>query len=349
MVGLSHVVLRRLVKEYLPQGARTIWPTEMLNSRRLPHEVFSRVPECSRHDSETDLVPQILGNDEAEISKSVARLESEWGASGIDINMGCPVRKALSHNYGVALMGDGSYARDVVEMTVRNTKLPVSVKLRASGAPGAHSSAPTGGARDAVADREFLLKFASGLVDAGAEWLTLHPRRAEQKRRGLADWTMIKDLRDNVSVAVIGNGDVQEASDVFRMLDETGCDAVMVGRALTARPWLLWQVGEKLGWPEPKGRIGERAPQGREQEGLEFFRASLRFVQILKEYAWGDDLLVRKARFYFKNACPWLEFGHDLESRLSRAKNLDEIEETIRSFFAAGAEHHLAGRSDLRY
>lgn len=330
MVGLTHVGFRLLLKNYLPPGARTIWPTEMLNSRRLPHEVFSRVPECSRHPLETDLVPQILGNEESEIARSVKRLEDEWGASGIDINMGCPVRKALTHNYGVALMGDAQYARDVVSMTVRNTRLPVSVKLRA-----------------ADAGTEVLFRFAEGLVAAGAEWLTLHPRRAEQKRRGSADWSMIRDLRQVVPVAVIGNGDIQHADDVFRMLDETGCDAVMAGRALTAKPWLFWQVGERLGWPAPLGREGERAPQTPEAEGQEFGRALQMLLGILRELPWGEDLLVRKFRFYLKNACPWLEFGHALEAKMSVVKSLAEAHQVTALFFSQAQT--MSRQTDLRY
>ena len=87
MVGLSHVALRMAVREYLPQGAVTMWPTEMLTSRRLPIERFDLVPEVLRSPIETHMVPQILGNEEEPIRKSVARLENEWGASGIDINM----------------------------------------------------------------------------------------------------------------------------------------------------------------------------------------------------------------------------------------------------------------------
>src|SRR5262245_8365908 len=119
MVGLSHVALRHLVKAYLPEGARTIWPTEMLSSWRLPRENVGHTPETFRESDESHLVPQILGNEEEPIAESVRRLV-EWGAAGVDVNMGCPVKKALRHNYGVALMGDAEYAAHVVRITVRN-------------------------------------------------------------------------------------------------------------------------------------------------------------------------------------------------------------------------------------
>ena len=361
MVGLSHVALRSVVREYLPPCAVTTWPTEMLNSRRLPHENFNLVPEVLRSDDETHLVPQILGNEEEPIRLSVERLEKEWRASGIDINMGCPVKKALSHNYGVSLMGDSAYAAEVVRMTVRSTSLPISVKLRAGSKtpvprkPDSRVGAwPAPTIKEEVDGVDFLLKFASGLVDAGAESLTLHPRTAEQKRRGFADWDQIRILRENVPCAVIGNGDVQTADDVFRMLDETGCDAVMVGRALTARPWLLWQVGRRLGWPDPVGREGEKPPETSEEEGREFGRVVLNVIDRLLQFHpplekanWSDELLLRKTRFFLKNSAPWLLFGHGLEARASKAKTMLEARASIEDFFKV--KHEMGRRTDLRY
>lgn len=334
MVGLSHIAFRQLVRDYLPADAVTIWPTEMLNSRKLPIENLNATAETLRSLNETDLVPQILGNEESAIAKSVARLESEWGASGIDINMGCPVRKALSHNYGVALMGDPQYAREVVRMTVRNTRLPVSVKLRAG-----HQN-----------DVQFLTDFVKGLEDAGASWLTLHPRTAEMKRRGRADWDQIRHVRAEIKIPIIGNGDVQTADDCIRLLDETGCDMAMVGRALTARPWLFWQVGEALGRPTPLGREGLRAPQTEEEEGAEYGRALTRFLELLNE-AYGqkpfsEDLALRKFRFFVRTGSPWLQFGHDLYARSTRAKTIAEMFDMLGVFFAR--EQRMSKHTELR-
>jgi tRNA-dihydrouridine synthase B len=354
MVGLSHAALRRVVKSYMPSSARTLWPTEMLNSRRLPHENFAVVPEVRKFADETNLVPQILGNEAMPIQLSCARLESEWGASGIDVNMGCPVRKAIAHNYGVSLMGDEGYAREVVAMTRAATKLPISVKLRAG---------PQG-------DPEFMKRFSRGLIEAGAEWLTLHPRTAEQKRRGRADWSLLRDLRENVDVAVIGNGDVQLAEDVVRMLKETDVDAVMIGRAATARPWIFWQLGEEWGWPEPTGREGQRAPRSPDEEGREYGRMLLEFIDALEAIYplphedesdlawservaagakphWSEDLVLRKLRFFVKNGAAWLSFGLDLEARLSRCKTLREARTTVQAFFQQDIA--MTSRTELRY
>lgn len=340
MVGITHVALRLVVRDYLPAGAFTIWPTEMLNSRRIPDENLAETPEAMRAEVETGLVPQILGNEESFIARSVEKLQM-WGAEGIDINMGCPVQKALKHNYGVALMGDAQYAAQVVRMTVKHSQVPVSVKLRA----GAQS------------DFEYLYQFVLGLREAGASWICLHPRTAAQKRRGSADWNQIQKLRQLVDFPVIGNGDIQVAEDVFSMLDQTGCDLAMAGRALAARPWMLWQVGEKLGFGSPSTvdelELGvwdselqaRRPPKTDVEEGAEYGKCLLKLIRLSKQY-FGESLALRKVRFYVRMTSVWLLFGHSLISVTTKAKNLEELEEGVRSFFSKPVE--MLPRTQLR-
>lgn len=323
MVGLSHVALRATVRRYLPLGAKTIWPTEMLNSRRLPHERLGETFETFRHPNENGLVPQILGNEPDPIQKSLAALEV-WGAEGVDINMGCPVRQALRHNYGVALMGNADYAAQVVRLTVKSTSLPVSVKLRA-------------GLQN---DESFLFRFVEGLERAGASWFSLHPRSAEQRRRGFADWGQIRRVRERVSVAVIGNGDVQTADDVLEMHEETGCDMVMIGRALTARPWLVWQVAYKLGYPVSK------PPETPEEEGREFGCAALFFLEQLQLH-FPVEAGLKRLHFHLRNSTPWLEFGHALAASISRAQSYQEAKDRLELFFLH--EQRMFQRTDLRY
>lgn len=329
MVGLSHIGLRLYVKRYMPAGAQSIWPTEMLNSRKIPLQTMGSTLETLKAPEESGLVPQILGNEEKPISESVAALEA-WGAEGIDINMGCPVQKALRHNYGVALMGDSTYAAEVVRMAVRGTKLPVSVKLRAGfqGDPG------------------FLGDFVTGLEDGGASWICLHPRKGEQKRRGDADWSQIKMVREKVSLPVIGNGDIQTAADVIRMIKETDCDMVMIGRALTARPWLLWQLGEEWGWPAPKGFEGREAPRTPEEEGAEFGRGVEFYISLLEKY-FPLEAGLKRLNFFLKNAHPWLEFGHALAASITRAHTYAEAQERVQLFFKMSQSMSL--KTDLRY
>lgn len=331
MVGLSHTSFRRLLQYYLPANAQLIWPTEMLNSRRIPGEILGKTPETYRHPEDQGyLVPQLLGNEEEPLKQSVEKLEA-WGASGIDINMGCPVSKALKHNYGVALMGDAGYAADVVRMVSRWAKVPVSVKLRAMES----------------GDREELKAFVEGLIEAGASWLTLHPRRGSQKRRGEADWAQIAWLREQISCALIGNGDVQTADDADRMLKETGCDAVMVGRALTARPWLFWQWGEENGlWQAPASHGGAKAPRDADEEAKEYGIALRLLLQYMKEDLPSEALALRKFHFFVKTGSVWLNFGQELCGITHRAQSIETLDRDLKEFFKQ--ELLMSARTELR-
>lgn len=322
MVGLSHVALRAVIREYLPQGFQTIWPTEMLSSWKIPRECLENTNETKRDPDETGLVPQILGNEEEPIKQTVEKLVA-WGAEGIDINMGCPVQKALRHNYGVALMGDAKYAADVVAMTKKNSSVPVSVKLRA-------------GIQN---DFLYLQDFTEGLVQSGADWITLHPRTAEQKRRGRADWSQIARLKSVLKVPVIGNGDIQSSEDVFSMLNETGCDMVMAGRALAAKPWMVAQVAAKL-----DGRPSF-VPSTPEEEAREYGRSLLRLIFHMKRH-FSEEQALRKFRFHVRTTCVWLDFGHALVSLCHKEKTLSGIEKALPNFFTQNLQ--MFARTDLR-
>lgn len=318
------MVLRRIVRSYLPPSAKTIWPTEMLSSWKIPKENVGATAETLKDPEEDGLVPQILGNEEKPIAETVQRL-TLWGAHGIDINMGCPVQKALKHNYGVALMGDPEYAARVVEMTRKSTGLPISVKLRA-GQQG---------------DFQFLKDFVSGLVGSGADYVCLHPRTAAQKRRGTADWQQIAKIKSEVRVPVIGNGDIQTAEDVDAMISKTGCDLVMSGRALAARPWMVLQVAENWGWDTGQAL----APRTPEEEGAEYGKVLVRFLDEAVQ-AFGENLGLRKFRFHVKMTSVWLDYGHSLMSLCNQHKESSELKLDIQEFFSRSQA--MASRTQLR-
>lgn len=316
MVGLTHVAMREAARVYLPKGAKTIWPTEMLSSYKLPNQKLSQVSMAKISEGEQNLVPQILGNEEAPIQRTIEILKG-LGAVGIDINMGCPVKKALKHNYGVSLMGDPEYAAEVVKFAVTASELPVSVKFRA-------------GLQN---DKEVLKKFALGIQKAGASWVTLHPRTSAQKRRGRADWTQIKYLKEILDIPVIGNGDVQNIQDYHKMKEDTGCDMVMIGRALTVRPWMMWQLGEDLGLEPPLGFEGLKAPRSGYEEGAEFGKHLFRFVTHLYEY-FDEREAMKHFRFYLRISHVWLMFGHELARRSTVCKNQKDCLALIADFFS---------------
>ncbi len=327
MVGLSHIGLRAVAREYLPEGAVTIWPSEMLNSRRVPHENLEETPAAMKLEDESVWIPQILGNEEVAIRKSVEKLLS-YGAKGIDINMGCPVKKALRHNYGVALLGDPDYAAQVVKMAKIDTQIPVSVKLRVG----------------EQKDWGSMVKFVKGLEASGADWLTFHPRTSAQKRRGRADWGQIQKLKEILSIPLIGNGDVQTVEDALSMIEQCEVDMVMVGRAMTVRPWILWQFGEHLGWPNPPGKSG-KAPRTPIEEGKEYGVFLKKVLKVMEEN-FSESYAIRKFQFLVRTGAPWLKFGQFLFSKVTLAKSIEQTEKALEDFFSSPQE--MIQKTELR-
>ena len=328
MVGISHVAFRARERQYLPAGCCTLLFTEMLSSRRLPSERIGSTPlTYVMPEGETDLVPQLLANEDRFIAQSVRKLEA-IAPAGIDINMGCPVKQALSHNWGVALMGDIGYAAEVVRTARRHVSEPLSVKMRS----GLTENIP------------YLLAFVKEMEESGADWVTLHPRIQPQGRRGRASWEAISKARDAVRIPVVGNGDIQTAEDILAMREATGCDGVMVARAATARPWIFWQVGEALGWPPPAGREGERAPATPEEEGREYGRALLFFLDRLEERFTTEEAL-KRLRFFVAWGHRWLPFGHHLWALTTKAHDLPTARSFICRFFES--PHMMVPRTAL--
>jgi len=326
MVGLSHVALRQTVARYVPAGRRTLLFTEMLSSRRLPTERIGDRPETA-FVADEPLVPQLLANEERFIDASLRKLEGMRPAA-IDINMGCPVTKALKHNWGVALMGDPRYAEDVVRTTVRHSRWPVSVKMRT-------------GLSD---DPEYLIDFARMLEEAGAAWLTIHPRIASQQRRGQPRWEYIARVRDAVAIPVIGNGDVQTADDALALLRETGCDGVMIGRAAAARPWIFWQIAQALSLPPPSGREADAAPADGWGEGAEYALALDAFIGVCeREFQTADA--IKRLKFFAHWGGRWLDFGHELWRRMTNVVDLDGARSVGREFFSV--PQRMAARTTL--
>lgn len=333
MVGLTHYAVRASVAEFLPDPTQALWSTEMLNSRRVASQRIHETPETYFYDAANGVYPQLLANEEEFIRISVPRLES-WGAKAIDINMGCPVKKALKHNYGVALMGDPVYAAEVVRMTVKYAKVPVSVKLRASGMKpiveeeGARLSNKERdrlNEKNSEVDFEYLVKFIEGLYEAGASWITIHPRTAEQKRRGDANWGLVLRLKEyfkNTPYAtrgIIANGDIQTRSDIRDMFEATGADRIMIGRALMAKPWLI------------EGKLNDPEPDPFEQGDLygKFLKS------VVAKFAEHYELQagMRRMRFLIVYSRPWVDFGEYLYGRVMASTTYEELAQAMVKFF----------------
>jgi tRNA-dihydrouridine synthase B len=318
MVGLTNVAFREMIRAYVPQGLKVLTFTEMLSTRRLPNEKLETTNEAKCAPGEEFFIPQILGNEEKFIAPSLRKLltQNPWG---FDINMGCPVTHTLRHNWGVRLMGDKTYAAEVVRMTKAHSTLPVSVKLR-------------GGGGD-VLDVDELKAFTDALEQAGADWLTIHPRPRSQGHKGLANWDLVSQIRKVRSIPVVANGDIQTCDDALSLLENYGADGAMVARAATARPWIFWQIAEKRGYDLPPSRFpNSKAPATPEEEGQEYIRACLILLEGMQQHFPDELYILEKFAFFAATGARWFPFGHAFWKMATKAKSVPELISKVTAF-----------------
>jgi nifR3 family TIM-barrel protein len=224
MAGITNTAFRRLCREF---GAG-LYVSEMITSRAL----VERTPESMRlithHESETPRSIQLYGVDPKTVAEAVTMLVAEDRADHIDLNFGCPVPKVTRKGGGAALPWKSGLFRSIVEGAVRAAgDIPLTVKMR----------------KGIDSDHLTYLEAGSIAEGAGVASVALHARTAAEFYSGQADWSAITKLKETVtSVPVLGNGDIWSADDAVRMMAETGCDGVVVGRGCLGRPWLFGQL-----------------------------------------------------------------------------------------------------------
>ena len=234
MAGISNTSYRKIIKE---MGAGLIY-AEMVSDKAIMYGNEKTIELLKMDDFERPIAQQIFGSDVESFVKAATFIEQHMHPDIIDINMGCPVPKvAVKAQAGSALLKNPHKVFEIVKAVVEAVSVPVTVKIR-SGWDSKHINA---------------VEVAKACEEAGASAITVHGRTREQGYSGKADWNIIKQVKEKVKIPVIGNGDVTSPYLAKKMIDETGCDAVMIGRGVLGNPWLIKQCIEYLDYgKEPK-------------------------------------------------------------------------------------------------
>ncbi|PRY70245.1 nifR3 family TIM-barrel protein [Glaciihabitans tibetensis] len=301
MAGITNTAFRRLCREY---GAG-LYVSEMITSRAL----VERTPESMRlirhHESETTRSIQLYGVDPKTVSEAVTMLVAEDRADHIDLNFGCPVPKVTRKGGGAALPWKLGLFREIVEGAVAAAgDIPLTVKMR----------------KGIDSDHLTYLEAGKAAEGAGVASIALHARTAAEFYSGTADWSAIATLKGTItSVPVLGNGDIWSAQDALRMVAETGCDGVVVGRGCLGRPWLFGDLAAAFRGEEMKAQptLGEVA------------RAFKRHAELLVEFFEEEDRACRDIRkhvaWYFKG----YSVGGDLRARLAMVQTLAQLDDLL--------------------
>jgi len=239
MAGVTDRDFRLLVRRI---GGVGIVSMEFISSRAIASGHRGEMKKMCFVDEERPLAIQIYGSDVETMAVAAEQVEA-LGADICDINMGCPANKVLKGCAGAALMGDLDLARRMVATVRSKLSIPLTVKFRL-GLDGSRRS---------------YLELGRICEGEGATAVALHARTARQKFSGEADWSHIARLKEALSIPVIGNGDIREPDDALRMLAETGCDGVMIGRAATKNPWIFLQIAARMeGSTVPEPTLADR-------------------------------------------------------------------------------------------
>lgn len=309
MAGICNSAFRLTVKEF---GAGLVY-AEMISGKGIVLQNEKTLSMLYIDERENPLSLQIFGGDKDTLVAAAKHVDQHTSADIIDINMGCPVNKIIKCEAGARWLLDPEKIYEMVAAVVDNVKKPVTVKMR-TGWDDEHL---------------YMVENAQAIERAGGAAVAVHGRTRLQMYEGHADWDLIRQVKESVNIPVIGNGDVNTPQDAKRMLDETGVDAVMIGRAALGDPWMIYRTVEYL-------ETGELKPEPSIQEKIDVCLLHFDRLTALK----GEDVAVREMR---KHAS-WYLKGIRGNGRARNMINQKETGKELKDYL-----HYFAEESSKEY
>ncbi len=302
MAGVCNSAFRRIAKE---MDCGLIY-AEMVSDKAIFYKNQKTIEMLYMTDFERPISQQIFGSDKASFVDAAKYIYENMHPDIIDINMGCPVPKVAVHaQAGSALLKNLEKIKEIVKAVVDSVPIPVTVKIR-SGWDQNNINA---------------VEVAKICEEAGASAICVHPRTRSQGYSGKADWNIIKQVKEKVSIPVIGNGDIKTIYDAKKMLDETNCDAVMIGRAALGNPWIFKEVNEYI---ENGIIIDEPTP-------LEKVEMCIKHLEYLKEIKI-DKVAVLEIRNHIVWYLKGLKDANEIKNKIFTTKNINEIEKILNDY-----------------
>ena len=295
MAGVSNISYRQIIKE---MGAGLIY-SEMISTMGIVYNGKKTIDLINFNENERPISIQIFGSDLKSFVEAAKYIEENFHPDIIDINMGCPVPKvAIKSQAGSALLKDPVKIYEIVKAVVDNTNTPITVKIR-SGWDDKHINA---------------VEVAQKIESAGASAIAIHARTRSQGYSGSANWNIIKEVKQSVKIPVIGNGDITSPEHAKQMLDETGCDAIMIGRATLGNPWIIKEIVHYLD-------TNELLPKPTKIERIEMIKTH---YNLLKKYSNTTHALleIRTHALWYLKGIPGTK---EIKTKICQAKTEEEF------------------------
>lgn len=297
MAGVTDLPFRLLCKE---QGAGMVC-TEMVSAKAILYKNKNTESLLELHPQESPVSLQLFGSDARIISEMAKQIE-ERPFSVLDINMGCPVPKVVGNGEGSALMKNPKLAGEIISAVVKAIHKPVTVKIRSG----------------FDKDRINAVEIAKIAEASGAGAVAVHGRTREQFYAGEADWDIIAQVKDAVSIPVIGNGDITDGASAVKMLRHTGCDGIMVGRAARGNPWIFREIAAYV-------ENGTVLPPPTKEERKEMI---FRHCRLQLQYK-GEYTAVREMRKHVSWYTAGMPHSAKLRQEVNTIENFAALEELI--------------------